>query len=399
MNRLIKNETDYDTALLRVDAIFDAQPGTPEGDELELLVTLIELYEEKAYPVDFPDPIAAIKFRMEQQELRQKDLVPYLGSESKVSEVLSGKRSLSLSMIRKLVNGLGIPAEVLLQEPNAQLPSEALITATSLFPIAEMVKRNWFDNFSGTAREAKKQLDDLIPAFVAPFHCADLQLACNRQHVHSGKKCDENALLAWHIRVVGLAQKQNVEPYRKGSVDMAFLQKLASISSLDKGPKLAKEFLAKAGIPLVVERHLEKTYLDGAAIPLPDGRPVIALTLRHDRLDNFWFTLFHELAHVALHLDHDGQDAYFDDTTVAEGKDPKEKDADSFAAEALIPADVWKAARLSIRSSQESVRAFAAQQHICPAIPAGRLHFEAAEFSRFSKLVGNRQVRKFFDHP
>ena len=119
MNKLIKTKADYKFALARVETIFNAKPGTPEGDELELLVTLIELYEEKEYPVELPDPITAIKFRMEQQEMKQKDLVPFFGSESKVSEVLSGKRALSLTMIRKLVDGLGIPAEVLLQESGA----------------------------------------------------------------------------------------------------------------------------------------------------------------------------------------------------------------------------------------------------------------------------------------
>lgn len=113
---LIKTEADYEKALARIDQIFDAQPDTPNGDELELLTTLVNLYEEKQYPIDFPNPIDAIKFTMEQRELRPVDLVPFLGSKSKVSEVLSGKRSLSLAMIRKLSKGLHIPAEILIQE-------------------------------------------------------------------------------------------------------------------------------------------------------------------------------------------------------------------------------------------------------------------------------------------
>lgn len=116
---LIKTEADYDKTLARIDELFDALPDTPEGDELELLTTLVTMYEEKHYPIDFPDPIDAIKFTMEQQDLRPVDLVPYLGSKSKVSEVLSRKRALSLSMIRKLSKGLHIPAEVLIQETSA----------------------------------------------------------------------------------------------------------------------------------------------------------------------------------------------------------------------------------------------------------------------------------------
>lgn len=117
--RIIKTEKQYEDAMARVEAIFDAKPGTAEGDELELLLMLVEKYEEKAFPIGLPDPITALRFRMEQQRLKPKDLVPYIGSKSKVSEVLSGQRELSLTMIRKLVTGLGIPAVVLLQEPRA----------------------------------------------------------------------------------------------------------------------------------------------------------------------------------------------------------------------------------------------------------------------------------------
>jgi HTH-type transcriptional regulator/antitoxin HigA len=116
--KIIKNETDYEAALGRIDELMDADPGTAEGDELELLVTLVEMYESKAHPIDLPDPIEAIKFRMEQMGLKQKDLIPYIGSRSKVSEVLSCQRPLSITMIRKLHEGLGIPADVLLKEPD-----------------------------------------------------------------------------------------------------------------------------------------------------------------------------------------------------------------------------------------------------------------------------------------
>src|SRR5712691_7267682 len=114
--KVIKNSAQHEAALARIEQIFHAKPGTAKGDELELLVLLVETYEEKAYPIDLPDPIAALRFRMEQGGLSPKDLVPYIGSKSKVSEVLSGRRPLSLTMIRKLVAGLHFPAAVALQE-------------------------------------------------------------------------------------------------------------------------------------------------------------------------------------------------------------------------------------------------------------------------------------------
>ena len=117
MPKVIKTEADYNVALARAEALMDARPGTAKGDELELLALLIEQYEERMYPIGLPDPVAVIKFRMEQQGLRPKDLVPMIGSPSKVSEVLSGKRGLSLNMIRRLVNDLRIPAEALIRLP------------------------------------------------------------------------------------------------------------------------------------------------------------------------------------------------------------------------------------------------------------------------------------------
>jgi len=115
----IKNEQDYDVALNRVDELMDISPkiGTAQSDELEVLVMLIEKYEEKYWSIEEPDPIEAIKIRMEQMHLKQKDLVPYIGNKSKVSEVLNRKVSLSLSMISKLATGLQLPLEALIQLP------------------------------------------------------------------------------------------------------------------------------------------------------------------------------------------------------------------------------------------------------------------------------------------
>ena len=117
--KLIKTEEDYKAALKLADELFDAKPDTPEGDKLELIVTLIEIYEKEHFPIDNPTPIEAIKIRMDQMGLLPKDLVPFIGSKSKVSEILSGKRTLSLNMIRQLASGLNIPVEVLIQPYDA----------------------------------------------------------------------------------------------------------------------------------------------------------------------------------------------------------------------------------------------------------------------------------------
>lgn len=115
--KILKTREEYRAALARVESLMDAAPGSPEEQELDLWALLIERYEQEQFPIEEPDPIEAIKFRMDQLGLRRKDLESYIGPKSKVSEVMNRKRSLSLSMIRALHSRLGIPAEVLVQEP------------------------------------------------------------------------------------------------------------------------------------------------------------------------------------------------------------------------------------------------------------------------------------------
>ena len=118
----IHSEADYDKALTEVERLWGAKSGTPDGDRLDILATLIEAYEDKPYPMDPPDPIEAITFRMEQQGLTRKDLEPMIGTRTRVAEVLNGKRNLSIAMIRKLHSELGIPAEVLIRPPQKSRP-------------------------------------------------------------------------------------------------------------------------------------------------------------------------------------------------------------------------------------------------------------------------------------
>lgn len=112
----IRNENDYQNALNRLEEIFDAKKGTEDGDELEILSILIDRYENEQFPIGMPDPIEAIKFRMEQMGMKQKDLAEVVGFKSRVSEILNKKRKLTLDMIRKLNTTLHIPTEVLIQD-------------------------------------------------------------------------------------------------------------------------------------------------------------------------------------------------------------------------------------------------------------------------------------------
>jgi HTH-type transcriptional regulator/antitoxin HigA len=115
-HKVIKTEKDYKNALKRLEVIFDSEPETKEGDELELLSLLIDNYEKIHYPIDLPDPVEAIKFRMDQMDYKPKDLAKVIGFRSRVTEILNKKRKLSLPMIRRISKQMHIPSDVLIQE-------------------------------------------------------------------------------------------------------------------------------------------------------------------------------------------------------------------------------------------------------------------------------------------
>lgn len=394
--KIIKSEEDYNIALNRIEEIFDAKPGSPEFDEMELLVKLVEIYEDEKYPISAPDPISAIKFRMEQQGLKSKDLIPYIGSKSKVSEVLSGKRALSLNMIRKLNEGLGIPAEVLIKETGKTLPDSSIMKHGINFPFTEMFRRGWFKDFyNGTLNEAKELKEELIIKFIGLFNINDFAISYNRKSESQAEPENINdILMAWRIRVMNKAITEKLPAWNKEVLTDEFFFELAKLSYFQEGPKLAKEFLNKAGIHFVIEQHLDKTHLDGSSMLMPDGSPLIALTLRYDRLDSFWFTLFHELAHVQKHLT-EIKMAYFDDMFNEMNK-KIEKEADAYAKQMLIQDSLWKSSSLRITSSTAEIKAFASQLRINPAIPAGRLRYENKNYSVFTNLIGNGAVREMF---
>jgi HTH-type transcriptional regulator/antitoxin HigA len=190
------------------------------------------------------------------------------------------------------------------------------------------------------------------------------------------------ALAAWHAKVLIDQKKLPAEiSYKKDILDDDFFGELRSLSFLEKGPLLAAEFLLKLGIKVVTVPHLKGTHLDGAVFYNADRQPVIGLTLRYDRVDNFWFTLFHELAHLALHLEN-LEESFFDDLKSTKNISAVESEADRFAEEQLIPAEEWKA--------------FYSDFVISPAIVAGRIQKERDNFTVFRKLLGQGKVRSLF---
>jgi len=398
INRLIKNKKDYDAALARIEQLMDAKADTAEMDELELLTALVEMYEERHFAISPPDPVDAIKFRMEQLGLVQKDLVPYIGTKSKVSEILNGKRPLTLTMMRSLNKSLGIAAEVLLKEPGANFPDKIQDMQWSKFPLIEMAKLNWLPMSDDIKEKAEELLRDFIEQAGGLETCPQ---ACFRQGKKGryNHKMDLFALTAWCLRVQSLAKKNPLKTkYIKGSIKLSTLQEVARLSYFDNGPLLAQEYLEKHGVHLIVVPHLPKTYLDGAAILLPNGTPIIALTLRYDRIDNFWFCLLHEIAHVSKHLSVSDR-LIVDDLTLGtkvETENIIENEANEMALNGLIPKRVWDREPVSAKASTKKVRALAEKLKIHPAIIAGRIRFEQSNYHLLSQHIGHKQIRKHF---
>ena len=289
--KVIKTEAEYKDALSSLQELLDLDPdpGTEEAERLELLSLLVRDYESRQFSFPPPDPVEAIKFRMEQQGLSQRDLVSYIGSRSKVSEILSRKRPLTLSMIRALHDSLGIPAEALLPKTAPPIDEE-LKDDWSRFPLRIMIKRGWI---VADPSEIPTKGPELLEQFLSPLKgTALVSLHRRSEHVRSGREMDKYALTAWTVRVLIRALKYSSRiTYKPETITPQFMREVAKLSWSETGPCLAKEFLKKYGITVVIEPHLPRTYLDGASLMMTkDKKPVIGLTLRYDRLDNFWYS-------------------------------------------------------------------------------------------------------------
>ena len=405
--RAIRSEDDYDAALARIAELMDALSG-PEGQvpdvdnpnrvELEVLTDLVELYEERHYPLSLPDPVSAIMFRMDQANLAPRDLVPFIGSRAKVSEVLSGKRAITMSMARALHHHLGIPADVLLQEPGASLPDTLPGLEYARFPLRAMAKAGWIPHVQGLKDHAEELIAELMErAGGRAFAATPLYRKGDSRRVNV--KTDEYALRAWCWQVLGQAREnQPSTEYRTGVVTPQLLHQVARMSVLEDGPTRARNLLVQHGVAVEYVGHLPRTYLDGAALRLPNRRPVIGLTLRYNRIDNFWFTVLHELAHIGLHLgDCSDETGFIDDHSLRRvepvGSDTSEQEADRLAQDALIPQDIWAERDILVDPTPMAVLNMAWEAEVHPAIIAGRVRYESGNYRLLSQFVGTGEVR------
>lgn len=392
----IRNSEEHKAALQRFEALISSAEGTEEAYQRDILAILIEKYEDESIPLPLPSPVEAIKFRLEQAGLTRKDLEPILGGRAKVSEILSGKRELTLKMARGLHTQLGIPAESLLGKA-AILDDMLGDFDFARVPVVEMQRNGAFRNLG--IKDAKAEAEEAIRGLVSLIggpQAIPVGLFRKTASARLNAKLNSYALSGWCLQVLAEASLVDAQPYQTGSITDEFLGNLVRLSAQKTGPKLAQEALRQIGVILVIVPHLKNTYLDGAAFMTRDGRPVVGLTLRYDKVDNFWFALLHELGHLVLHLERTHGGYLVDDLSLrgSQTDDEKEKQADTFAERHLLP----KGFNLD---QQELVTTFdvltyAHAHSIAPAIVAGRIQYVKQNYRLFANLLGRGEVSPVF---
>lgn len=405
--KVVKTKGEYQSMLSEAERLVALDPvhGSSDADKLELLTVLLEDFEKRTFPFDLPDPIDAIEFRMTEQGLRQVDLVPLLGSRSRVSEVLSRKRPLTVQMIRALSTGLGIPLDVLVAERSVSKPKLATSPGSELdlskFPVREMLHRGWI-----TVSDATKKLTSVhesaeksLKVFLSQVY-QDAATPALFRRTFRGEDLDERtyySTLAWSSRVLARVKEteSRLEKFDPLSLSDDFFLHVARQSRFDDGPRRVITILAEKGIALIIEPKLPNTLLDGATLMSESGTPAIGMTLRYDRIDYFWFTLLHELAHVWKHIS-TSEEAFIDRMESTEPVSLAEKQANRIARDSLIPRAIWKRSNAYLTQSRSSILQLAEELCIHPAIVVGRLQKENERFDLFREMLGQGTVTPLF---
>lgn len=391
----IRTRDDYDEAIALLGELIEKGPavGTPDDTKLRVLATLIEEYEGSTLPDYQVDPIEAIKLRMDQLGLIDKDLTDYFGTRSRVSEVLSGKRALTVSMIKNLEEGLGIPASILVgssvEKRNKRWSPKTL---------ALMARRGYFGDANKTLEPNRIVEMGLLKNLFSNQSLASTALL-RQTNYRDISKIDKYHMEAWTNKVVtealDIIKEEEISAFDKGKLSKERLSELFKLSARPDGVREVITALKALGVVVIVEPHLPSTRLDGATLFIGHNA-VIGLTVRYDRLDHFWFTLAHELAHVYLHSNSEFNaffDQLFKEGLVSEGV---EEEADSLAGELLIPSSLWKTSPLRYGSTPTLVKMFASKIGVHESVVAGRIRHDSKGWLTHTDLVNGEKVRHLF---
>ena len=261
----------------------------------------------------------------------------------------------------------------------------------------EISRRKWIKPRSTSGKDKVTERGKALFEFLTmnrPTMPAYAMFKGRRPSVQRGL-LDEVATMAWIAHVTDVARAQtNKVAFESTQINNAFVSRLAKLSTLPDGPKRALDAVRDIGIHVVIESGLPGMSVDGASFHTEQIDPVLAMTLYRDRLDNFWFTLLHEIGHIALHLNHPSDDVFIDSEEEESDELEPEAEANAFAKDSLIPRDIWLRSDARRHGNESSVVKLARQLCIHPAIVAGRIRYERREYRIFNNLIGIGEVRR-----
>jgi HTH-type transcriptional regulator/antitoxin HigA len=307
-------------------------------------------------------------------------------------------RSISLSNYRKIAHVLGVGWEMKLSDgaiswPGSRWEASTEINASVVRKIIKHAKdKHWFDD--DQARLDEDDSDNYLRRYITDHIINYGTPTLLRTGLNVERRVDDLMLLAWKSRVTRIAEQiiQNNKISDRG-LHITWLRDLVHLSTYDDGPARARKLLVDQGIFLVAEPQIPGLQLDGAAFLLGDT-PVIGMTLRRDTIDNFWFTLLHEIAHVILHSKIDLRSGFFDDIDNP-NVDELEKEANDFASNLLISNERWLRSPARIAKSADTIENLAKELGVHPAIVFGRVQKERRDYAIFADKIGRGSVRKW----
>ena len=329
------------------------------------------------------------------QNWKQKDLARKLGRpEQSIQRWESERyRSISLANFMKVARALSVEFSAQFQPSHLAkwLPPPDLSQAEVQKVLKHARTHNWFEEQDSDQEDRSKRLIRYVSEHVSRYGTPSLL----RTGINVKDHSEDWVLLSWKAQVTRRAERIiDSEKLSYRPLDVSWLRQLAKLSANAEGPLQAQTLLKEHGIVLIIERNIPGMEVDGAAF-LVESIPVIGLTLRRDALDNFWFTLMHEVAHVILHYKTGLASGFFDDVEHAE-VDEFEQEANKFASDLLVPEELWSRTPARIAKTSAPIENLAKQLSIAPAIIFGRIRFERKNYAIFSDKIGRGTVHKLF---
>lgn len=329
------------------------------------------------------------------QNWKQKDLARKLGRQEQSIQRWESERyrSISLGNFMKVARALSVEFSAQFQPSHVAkwLPPPDVSQAEVQKVLKHARTHNWFEGQDSDPEDRSKRLIRYVSEHVTRYGTPSLL----RTGINVKDHSEDWVLLSWKAQVTRRAERIiKCEQLSYRPLNVSWLKQLAKLSANADGPLQAQTLLKEHGIVLIIERNIPGMEVDGAAF-LVESIPVIGLTLRRDALDNFWFTLMHEVAHVILHYKTGLASGFFDDVEHAE-VDEFEQEANKFASDLLVPEELWSRTPARIAKTSAPIENLAKQLSVAPAIIFGRIRFERKNYTIFSDKIGRGTVRKLF---